>query len=29
MRYSNGFAAGWRNGTRMAALDEGDDAPEG
>ena len=29
MRYANGFAAGWRNGTRMAALDEGDDAPEG
>jgi len=29
MRYSNGFAAGWRNGTRMAALEEGDDAPEG
>jgi cell division protein FtsQ len=29
MRYSNGFAAGWRNGTRMAAMDEGDDAPEG
>ena len=28
MRYSNGFAAGWRNGTRMAALEEGDDAPE-
>lgn len=29
MRYSNGFAAGWRNGTRMAAVDDGGDAPEG
>jgi cell division protein FtsQ len=29
MRYSNGFATGWRNGTRMAAMDDGDDTPEG
>lgn len=27
MRYPNGFAAGWRNGTRMAAM--GDDPSEG
>ena len=30
MRYSNGFATGWRNGTRVAAMDDGDDdTPEG
>lgn len=29
MRYTNGFSIGWRNGTRVAALDEFDDAPEG
>ena len=29
MRYSNGFATGWRNGTRVAAMDDGDETPEG
>jgi cell division protein FtsQ len=29
MRYTNGFSIGWRNGTRVAALDEFDEAPEG
>jgi cell division septal protein FtsQ len=29
MRYSNGFATGWRSGTRVAAMDDGDETPEG
>jgi cell division protein FtsQ len=29
MRYSNGFATGWRNGTRVAAMDDDDETPEG
>lgn len=29
MRYTNGFAVGWRDSTRVAAVDEFDEAPEG
>lgn len=29
MRYTNGFAVGWRSGTRVAATDEFDESPEG
>ena len=29
MRYSNGFATGWRNGNRVAAMDDDDETPEG
>jgi cell division protein FtsQ len=29
MRYTNGFAVGWRGGTTVAAVDELDDNPEG
>lgn len=29
MRYTNGFSVGWRNGKRVAVLDDFDDAPEG
>jgi hypothetical protein len=29
MRYTNGFAVGWRGGTKVAAADELNDNPEG
>ncbi len=29
MRYTNGFAVGWRGGTKVAAIDEFDDTSEG
>lgn len=29
MRYTNGFSVGWRGSTKVAAVDEFDDAPEG
>lgn len=29
MRYTNGFAVGWRDGTRVAATDEFSESPEG
>lgn len=29
MRYTNGFAVGWRGGTKVAAVDDLDDNPEG
>jgi hypothetical protein len=29
MRYTNGFSVGWRGSTKVAAVDEFDEAPEG